>query len=126
MTTARVQLDRASRGSRQARAVTRIALIWARLCRAHIGFDPRWDLFVCSGMRFGFGRGGTTIGGVYLTGNNLSQQVLRHESVHAEQWARYGFRFALMYPFEELRHPREKNRFEIEAGLEDGGYSPRV
>ena len=126
MTPRRVQLDRAARGSRQARVITRLALLWARIFRAHIGFDPRWNLFVCSGMRSGFGRGGTTIGGAYLTGNNLSQRVLRHESVHAAQWARYGFRFAGMYLLEEVRHRGATNRFEIEAGLADGGYSDRV
>ena len=126
MTPSRVQLDRASRGRGQARVITRLALMWARIFRAHIGFDPRWNLFVCSGMRGGFGRGGTTIGGAYLTRDNVSQRVLRHESVHAAQWARYGFRFAWMYLFEELRHRGAKNRFEIEAGLEDGGYADRV
>lgn len=98
-------------------------MIYARLWRARIQFDDESALFVASGMRAGFGRGGTTIGGVYLTRRNVSRALLRHESVHADQWARYGVAFAVRYLVEEIRRPGSRNRYEIEAGLRDGGYS---
>ena len=101
---------------------TVVALAWAKLWRARIGFDSAHNLFVCSDMRAGFARGGTTVGGVYLTGDNLSPNVIRHEAVHADQWARYGLAFAVLYLAEEIRHRQARNRFEIEAGLADGGY----
>ncbi|WP_072806722.1 hypothetical protein [Rhodococcoides yunnanense] len=102
--------------------VTRLALRYAALWRAHIGFDDESGLFVASGMRGGFARGGTTIGSVYLTRANVSRAVLRHEAVHADQWTRYGVSFAVRYLVEEIRHPGPANKYEIEAGLEDGGY----
>lgn len=116
-------IRRAARGSLQAILVTYVALAYARLWRANIAFDDEFGLFVASSMRGGFGRGGTTIGGVYLTGRNLSRPVLRHEAVHADQWARYGLLFAVRYLVEEIRRPGARNRYEIEAGLADGGYS---
>ncbi|MET4781699.1 hypothetical protein [Glaciihabitans sp. UYNi722] len=70
--------------------------------------------------RWAFGRGGTTIGAVYLTHDNVSLPVLRHEAVHRAQWKHYGLAFIPLYlaagAFAQL------NRFEVEAGLEDGGY----
>ncbi|RRQ26482.1 hypothetical protein DK926_18420 [Rhodococcus sp. Eu-32] len=112
----------ASRGSIGSLVATYVALGYARLWRAKIAFDDDHRLFVASGMRGGFGRGGTTIGGVYLTRTNTSRAVLRHESVHAGQWARYGVLFAVRYLVEEVRHPGASNKYEIEAGLSDGGY----
>ena len=49
-------------------------------------------------------------------------RVLRHEEVHAQQWARYGHsgfiaRYLWHNPFDPCNHP-----FEEEAGFEDGGY----
>lgn len=119
-------LARASRGSFQSRVVTVIALGWAKLWRAQIRFDTRCGIFVCHGMRGGFGRAGTTIGGAYLTRDHTRWRTLRHEAVHADQWARYGFSFAIRYLLEEMRNPKERNKFEIEAGLEDGGYRREV
>ncbi|MDJ0395158.1 hypothetical protein QMK17_17675 [Rhodococcus sp. G-MC3] len=113
----------AARGRTQARLVTYAALVYARIWRADITFEPSCRLFVASNMRGGFGRGGTTIGGVYLTRTNTSQVVLRHEAVHADQWARYGVTFAVRYLAEEIRRPGPRNRYEIEAGLRDGGYT---
>ncbi|MBY6412476.1 hypothetical protein HQ346_12405 [Rhodococcus sp. BP-252] len=112
----------ASRGSIGSLVATYVALGYARLWRGKIAFDDDHRLFVASGMRGGFGRGGTTIGGVYLTRTNTSRAVLRHESVHADQWARYGVLFAVRYLVEEVRHPGASNKYEIEAGLGDGGY----
>lgn len=116
-------LIRASRGSAQAAFVTRLALLYARLLGADVTFDPEFGIFVASGMRRGFARGGTTLGGVYLTRRNISRAVLRHEAVHADQWARHGIVFGAKYLYEELRRPGPRNRFEIEAGLADGGYT---
>ena len=47
-----------------------------------------------------------------------------HEAVHARQWRRYGFLMPLLYLLAG-RDPL-RNRFEIEAGLEDGNYVPRA
>lgn len=112
----------ASRGRFQATLVTYAAIAYARAWRADLHFDEEFSLIVASGMRAGFGRGGTTIGGVYLTRRNVSRAVLRHEAVHADQWARFGILFAARYLVEEVRHPGIRNRYEIEAGLADGGY----
>lgn len=115
-------LTRASRGSAQAAFVTRVALVYARALGAHITFDDEFGIFVGSGMQRGFARGGTTLGGMYLTRRNNSRAVLRHEAIHADQWARHGLAFAVMYLYEELRSPGRRNKFEVEAGLADGGY----
>ncbi len=120
------RLARAARGSWQARIVTVVALGWAKLWRATIRFDDEWNIYVCSGMKGGFGRGGTTYGGTYLTNTKTAFHTLRHEAVHADQWARYGFAFAVLYLIEEARHRGPKNKYEIEAGLEDGGYTKRL
>lgn len=67
-----------------------------------------------------FGRGGSCVGCCYLTDDNVSEAVLEHEAVHKRQWRRYGMLFPLMY----LAAGRDarRNRFEVEAGLEKGGY----
>ncbi|WP_209706623.1 Fe-S oxidoreductase [Leucobacter exalbidus] len=69
-------------------------------------------------------RGGTCVGSCYLTGHNVSPAVLRHERVHRDQWRHYGFAMPLLYALAG-RNPL-RNRFEIEAGLEDGGYVRRA
>ncbi|WP_072951205.1 hypothetical protein [Rhodococcus koreensis] len=117
-----VPMIRASRGNPQSAAITRLALAYARLWGARITFDAEFGLFVCSGMRGGYARGGTTIGGAFLTGREPARSLLRHEAVHADQWATYGWAFALRYLFEESRRRGARNRFEIAAGLADGGY----
>lgn len=82
------------------------------------------DLIVLTGLpRWAFRRGGTTVGRVYLTDTNDGPDVLRHEAVHVEQWRRLGFWMPLLYA---LAGPDPaRNRFEIEAGLADGGYEPK-
>lgn len=115
-------LIRASRGSTQAAFVTRLALRYAYFLGADVTFDEECGIFVAAGLRRGFARGGTTIGGVYLTRRNVTRSVLRHEAIHADQWARHGILFGALYLGEELRRPGRKNRFEIEAGLAEGGY----
>ena len=71
-----------------------------------------------------FRRGGVCVGRCFLTGDEVpSPRVLRHEAVHARQWRRYGLLMPLLYLFAGADPLR--NRFEIEAGLEDGNYVPR-
>jgi len=70
--------------------------------------------------RWAFGRGGTTIGAVYVTCDSVSDDVLEHEAVHREQWRRYGLWFIPLYLL--AGQNALTNRFEIEAGLERGGY----
>jgi hypothetical protein len=69
---------------------------------------------------WGFGRGGTTIGAVYLTRDITSPRVLAHEAVHRRQWKHYGLSFIPLYV--AAGRDALHNRFEIEAGLSDGGY----
>ena len=81
-------------------------------------------LFVCTGLpEWAFRRGGTCVGGVYLTRTNDAPHVLRHEAVHRLQWKQYGMVFPLLYALAG-QNPLT-NHFEIEAGLEDGNYLPR-
>lgn len=103
-------------------AVGLLARAWARVLRGSVTrHDGMW---VCSGLPHRcFPRGGVTWGNTYVTGRAafmLTPERIRHERVHVEQWHRYGLRFAWLY----LRAGRDphSNRFEIEAGLEDGGY----
>jgi hypothetical protein len=83
--------------------------------------ERKAGLLVFRGMpKMTFGRGGSCVGGCYLTDQNVSDDVLEHEAVHKKQWKRYGMLFPLLYLIAG-RNPL-KNRFEIEAGLEKGGY----
>lgn len=87
--------------------------------------ERRNGLWVFRGLpEWSYGRGGVCVGGCYLTGDiEPSEAVLRHEAVHKQQWLRYGFLMPFLYLFAGRNALR--NRFEIEAGLEDGGYVPR-
>jgi len=79
------------------------------------------DLIVCTGLpEWAFRRGGTCVGAVYLTSSNAGPRVLEHEAVHVRQWRHYGMAFPVLYGLAG-RDPL-KNRFEVEAGLEKGGY----
>ena len=99
---------------------TACGLLWgAVLGRFHVSREggvivarkvPKWA----------FGRGGTTIGAVYLTSDNVSPAILQHEAVHRAQWRKYGLCFILLYV--AAGQDARRNRFEIEAGLELGGY----
>lgn len=70
--------------------------------------------------RWAFGRGGTTIGAVYLTHNRTERPVLEHEAVHRAQWRRYGLAFIVLYV--AAGQDALTNRFEVEAGLAKAGY----
>lgn len=67
-----------------------------------------------------YGRGGTTIGAIYLTTDNTADAVLEHEAIHKAQWKKYGLAFIAVYV--AAGSPALTNRFEVEAGLEKGGY----
>lgn len=102
---------------------TTVGLVWGFIwSTGHI--ERRNGLVVFRGMpKWTFGRGGSCVGGVYLTDQNVTDDVLEHEAVHKTQWSRYGMLMPVLY-FLAGRNPL-KNRFEIEAGLEKGGYLPR-
>jgi hypothetical protein len=87
--------------------------------------EKREGLWVFRGMpQWAFPRGGVCVGGCCLTGDaRVTLRVLRHEAVHKRQWERFGFLMPVMYALTS-RNPL-RNRFEIEAGLEDGNYIPR-
>jgi hypothetical protein len=99
---------------------TGCALVWGA---ALGGFkvSRQGGVIVARGMpKWAFGRGGTTIGAVYLTSDNVSDAILEHEAVHRAQWRRYGLIFIVLYV--EAGQDALRNRFEIEAGLRKGGY----
>ncbi|GAB7192569.1 hypothetical protein NUM3379_32780 [Kineococcus sp. NUM-3379] len=108
----------------QAALVGRLARGYARLLGAR--HERHGDLHVCWGLpRRAYPRGGVTLGDTYLTGSSPGTRTarrLRHELVHVGQWRRFGFSFAWRYPLAGRRAVR--NRFEVEAGLADGGYLP--
>lgn len=68
-------------------------------------------------------RGGVCVGNVFLTGPMPSSALIDHELVHSRQWNRYGLAFPLLYAAAGA-NPLT-NRFEIEAGLESGGYAQK-
>jgi hypothetical protein len=99
---------------------TASGLLWGGLLsrgRVH----SRGGVLVASPLpKWAFGRGGTTIGAVFLTGGNSSDAVLEHEAAHRKQWRHYGLWFIPLYLL--AGQDPLTNRFEIEAGLELGGY----
>ena len=102
---------------------TLVGLVWGAIWSTG-RVQRRNGLWVFRGMPiWTFGRGGSCVGGCYLTNQNVSAAVLEHESVHKRQWQRYGMVFPLLYLMSG-RNPLH-NRYEIEAGLEKGGYLPR-
>jgi hypothetical protein len=84
-------------------------------------FSKRQGMHYFRGMPKGtYGRGGTTIGAIYLTTDNDSDDVLTHEAEHRAQWKRYGLWFIPLYIAAGTE--AATNRFEVGAGLELGGY----
>ncbi|WP_308468217.1 Fe-S oxidoreductase [Rathayibacter soli] len=99
---------------------TAVGLVWGFVWSTG-RVERRAGLFVFRGMpKWTFGRGGSCVGGCYLTQENVTDDVLEHESVHKRQWQRYGMLMPVLYLIAG-RDPL-KNRFEVEAGLEKGGY----
>lgn len=103
------------------RWATAVGWLWGSLWSTG-EIERRHGLLVFRGMPKGtYARGGQCVGGCFLTGDRPpSEAVLRHEAVHKQQWLRYG----MLMPFLYLAAGRNplRNRFEIEAGLEDGNY----
>lgn len=101
---------------------THAALAWGRLLGGAVRREG--DLHVVSGLpTWAFGRGGTTVGATFLTHAHASADILAHEEVHRQQWLRYGLAFIPMYYAAGI--DARTNRYEIEAGLELGGYLPK-
>jgi len=100
--------------------VAGLAFVWGSLLgRFHVSYQG--GLLISAGMpRWAFGRGGTTVGPVYLTNHNINPGILEHEAVHREQWEKYGLTFIPLYI--EEGQDATRNRFEVEAGLAKGGY----
>lgn len=92
-------------------------LAWGGRLRMRRGF-----IIECGAMRGGYARGGIQVGSTWLCGSLNDERRLRHESVHATQWAIFGPLFPPLYWIAELVWPNERNPFERWAGLEDGGY----
>lgn len=103
---------------------TSVGWLWGSLLSTG-RIERREGLWVFRGMpRWAFRRGGVCVGGCYLTGDErVTDRVLSHEAVHKRQWRRYGMLMPVLYAIAG-RDPL-RNRFEIEAGLEDGNYVPR-
>ena len=101
-------------------AATAIGLVWGGA--VSVGrLEESGGVIVARGCpRWAFGRGGTTIGSVFLTRDNVSSAVLEHEAVHRDQWRRYGL--ALVPLYLAAGPIASDNRFEVEAGLGKGGY----
>jgi len=99
---------------------TVVGLVWGSVWSTG-RVERRGGLVVFRGMpAWAFGRGGSCVGGCYLTDQNVTDRILEHEAVHKRQWQRYGMVFPLLY-LVAGRNPL-RNRFEIEAGLDKGGY----
>jgi hypothetical protein len=85
---------------------------------------------VCSGATGGYGRGGTTIGGVFITGNDpIGDDLLSNEEKHADQWAIFDAPYGGLPVFPIYYFTAElvsggcgNNPFEQWAGLDDGNY----
>jgi hypothetical protein len=99
---------------------TACAMVWGGILSTG-RIREEGGVIVASGCpSWAYGRGGTTIGAVYLTRDRTTPGVLEHEAVHRAQWRRYGLAFVLLY-LAAGQDPLA-NRFEIEAGLEKAGY----
>lgn len=98
-------------------------------------------LIICTGAVAGYFAGGTTFGNVFITPfDNPTASVIRHESVHASQWARAGSAFRPLYGVFQVNAEFQwatngwlglngdcsfagcYNSFGIGADLGDGGY----
>lgn len=96
-------------------------MIWGGIL-SRFRLSSRGGVIIAKGVPgWAFGRGGTTIGAVFLTSNKTSEAVLEHEAVHRAQWKKYGLAFIPLY-IAAGSNPLT-NRFEVEAGLKKGGYT---
>jgi len=100
---------------------TLCAIIWGGVLSG-FRLKRHRGLIIARGLpKWAFGRGGTTIGAVYLTRDGLGELVLKHEAVHRDQWKKYGL--ALIPLYVAAGAVARTNRFEVEAGLKRGGYA---
>jgi hypothetical protein len=98
---------------------TLAAFVWGCLLLGHWG--RRRGLYSFTSLpNWAFGRAGTTVGAIYLTNDTTREGVLEHELVHTRQWKKYGLCFLPLYI--AAGSDALGNRFEVEAGLERGGY----
>lgn len=98
---------------------TACAFLWGAVLGRRISREG--GVVVARNMpKWAFGRGGTTIGAIYLTSVNVAPAILEHEAVHRAQWKKYGLAFIPLYV--SAGQDALRNRFEIEAGLRKGGY----
>ncbi len=70
--------------------------------------------------KWAYPRGGVCVGNVFLTGKKPGIKVLQHEARHVLQWKRYGLAMPVLYWL--AGSDPSTNRFEVQAGLRDGGY----
>ena len=98
---------------------TVLAFLWGGILLGRFGTRVQL-VFYDHLPRWAFGRGGTTIGAIYLTRDNEDDGVLQHEYVHTRQWKKYGLCFLPLYL--AAGADPHGNRFEVEAGLARGHY----
>lgn len=104
---------------------SQLGITWAKMHRGKCSWDGTHWMSVCTGMRGGYGRGGTTVGSVYMSGRTPDARMMRHESKHANQYAWFGggAMFPVVYGIQEWTSGGGKhNTFERQAGLKDGCY----
>ncbi|GEM_PF-2976466 len=119
-----------SKGARGVRVImtlpaSQLGITWAKMHRGKCSWDGTHWMSVCTGMRGGYGRGGTTVGSVYMSGRTPDARMMRHESKHANQYAWFGggAMFPVVYGIQEWTSGGGKhNTFERQAGLKDGCY----
>jgi len=110
--------------------ITLGAYAWAEAHGADCSIQS--DLFIaCTSQNGGYGRGGTTVGNVFMTGqkrDEVSEALLRHEKRHSVQWAGLGLKLPIYYYANEvvgwiLPGPSYCwNVFEWQAGFKEGNY----
>lgn len=102
---------------------TTVGFVWgALLSRGEI--EKHGRLWVFRGMpSWAFGRGGSCVGACYLTDQNVTPAVLAHEEIHRQQWRTFGLAMPVLY-WLSGRNPHT-NVFEVNAGLEQGGYTTK-
>ena len=119
-------------GINVANGSTTIGLIYGLAAGGSCRGSRQECTIVCSSSKRFIQRGGTTIGGVFVTKfseRNVTPKLLAHEAKHSDQWMVGGWAFGALYLAEELRvkamgGSEGCNIFERMAGLEGGGYGP--
>ncbi|MGW4966060.1 RHS repeat-associated core domain-containing protein [Nonomuraea sp. NPDC004186] len=112
------------------RDVERAVMDWADLVGGNCGTHR--GMLMCKGMPDKYipkGRSGYTIAGVFVTrlwSKEIDEKLAKHEKIHRDQWYYYanqtGYWFTFPILYAAAGSNACKNRFEIEAGLDDGRY----